>query len=166
MSVRRRWLATVLSSFLVAGCQGGSDATQPFKPGNSTPPGPFQSAPQSAAGAALGGEAVWRIDPQNPPSSTATSFSVLVERLGCNSGETGQVLKPDVVEDPEKVVVTFAVVPVPDAAGCPGNRAVPSEVLLSAPVGSRTLVDGACLSGAASTTSYCQVSTRWPQSRD
>jgi hypothetical protein len=83
--------------------------------------------------------------------------------VGCNSGETGEVLTPTVVEEEDKVVITFTVAPrPPGAASCPGNKPVPYEVTLPSAVGDRALVDGACLSGPSVTTSHClDEGTRW-----
>ena len=75
-----------------------------------------------------------------------TSFTALVRRLGCNSGDTGDVQKPEVNLEDEAVVVTFTVKPVQTEATCPDNDDVPYEVVLPEPLGDRSLVDGQCVS--------------------
>ncbi|MEX2292137.1 MAG: hypothetical protein WD794_17645 [Mycobacteriales bacterium] len=45
--------------------------------------------------------AVWEIDAADPPQAAAAGFSVLVTRLGCSSGETGEVLRPEIGERQE-----------------------------------------------------------------
>jgi hypothetical protein len=104
------------------------------------------------------------MDLRRPPSPGDRSFSALVERVGCNNGVTGEVLVPEVVEEPDQVIVTFTVAQrAAGAANCLGNKPVPTEVTLTAAVGERTLVDGACLSGQSVTTSHClDGAERWP----
>jgi hypothetical protein len=114
--------------------------------------------------AEVGDTAVWRVDDADPPDEAATSFTALVTRLGCSNGETGRVLEPAVDVDGERIKVTFAVEPLPPGSyDCPGNDEVPYVVELAEPVGSREIVDGACLAGEAATTSFCteQDPTRW-----
>ena len=84
----------------------------------------------------------------------ATSFTAEVTRLDCNSGVTGQVNDPRVEESEETITITVS----PSKAGaadCQGNDAVAHEVRLSAPLGGRTLVDGACASTEAGETTFC-----------
>lgn len=118
------------------------------------------------APAGEGDTAVWDVDPADPPTPSATSVTVMVTRLGCNGGVTGEVLEPEVAADGEQVVVTFSVEPL--GAGdytCPGNDSVPYVVELDGPLGDRDLVDGACLSGDAASTSHCSNgAVRWPPS--
>jgi hypothetical protein len=112
-----------------------------------------------------GDAAVWDVDAAGPPAPSATAMTALVTRLGCSGGETGKVLEPVVVADAEQVVVTFSVEPLPnDAYPCPGNDSVPYVVELGEPLGNRELVDGACLSGEAASTSFCaDGAVRWPR---
>lgn len=118
---------------------------------------------QSPTPEAAGATAVWSINPDDPPSPTDTSFSAFVSRVECNNGETGQVQSPNIVEQDDKIVITFTVAPRPAAtARCPANKAVRYDVTLSAPVGDRVLVDGSCLSGPTATTSHCDAGgQRW-----
>lgn len=121
-------------------------------------------AVSNADGAVEGDSAVWDVDPARLPAPSATSVTALVTRLGCSGGETGKVLAPLVSADAEEVVVTFSVEPLPgDEYPCPGNRAVPYVVELDERLGDRELVDGACLSGEAASTSFCsEGAVRWP----
>lgn len=112
----------------------------------------------AAVTSAAGDTAVWETSPSSPPGATEATFVALVSRLGCSGGQTGQVLRPDVVEQDDEVVITFTVEPLPSAGGdytCQGNPPVPYVVELSRPLDHRRLLDGACLSGEASTTSFC-----------
>lgn len=110
-----------------------------------------------------GDVAVWDVDVANPPAGTATTVAALVTRLGCSGGETGEILKPVVSADGERVVVTFSVEALPDGDyACPGNNSVPYVIELGEPLGDRELVDGACLSGDAASTSFCaEGAVRW-----
>lgn len=109
-----------------------------------------------------GDTAVWDLDPASLPTESSTAVTALVTRLGCNGGRTGKVLEPVVSADGEQVVVTFSVEPVP-GGDCPGNDSVPYVVELGGPLGDRELVDGACLSGDAASTSHCSDgAVRWP----
>lgn len=113
-------------------------------------------------GPATGERAVWRVDPDRPPQSQARSFTALVSRLGC--GEVGDVLAPQVIENPISVVVIFSVVPgsTGRSGGCPMDAGVPYSVPLNTPLGGRTLFDGTCDLPPASTTPACATAQRWP----
>lgn len=110
-----------------------------------------------------GATAVWRVDDEDPPTTSSTSFSALVTRIGCNGGRTGEVYAPKLRVDDDEIVVTFSVEAPPDGAStCPSNDEVPYRVEIGEPIGQRTLVDGACLDGAAASTSFCsEGGTRW-----
>jgi hypothetical protein len=130
------------------------------------PEGPTPSSALDGATSSIGeagDPATWDVDPGEPPTVDATSFTALVTRLGCNSGVTGRVLRPGVVESNESVVVTFNVEPDLDGGDCPGNAYVEYTVDLEGAIGDRALVDGACEPGLpAATTSFCGAGgTRW-----
>jgi len=98
-----------------------------------------------------GDPATWVVDPvpSGLPSADASTVSVLVTREGCYSGETGRVLRPGVVVEDTRIVVTFTV----ESAGegvftCQGNPAVAYRVDVGEPLGDRALVDGRCIDGA------------------
>lgn len=153
--MRLERIGAVFVLLAIAGCSDATDRVGPAGTG--------AGSQQPVVGEA----ALWRIDSERPPSPGDKSFTVLVERLGCNNGETGQVLAPEIVEEPDQVVITYQVAASTlGAASCPGNKLVPSKVLLSAAVGERTLIDGACLSGPSGTTSPCpDGAERWPASQ-
>lgn len=110
-----------------------------------------------------GDTAVWDVDADDPPTSASASFTALVTRLGCSGGETGEVREPVVSIDADGIVVTFTVAPL-SGGDCPGNDPVPQVVELDEPIGDRELVDGACLSAEAESTSFCSGgSVRWSQ---
>ncbi len=70
---------------------------------------------------ARGAAAVWTAAPNQSLEPGTSEFTVLVSRLGCNNGVTGEVLEPDVRLDAQRVVLTFAVEPdEPSAANCLG----------------------------------------------
>lgn len=102
--------------------------------------------------------ALWRLAPGAAIGADVTRIDVLVSRVGCNSGVTGDVLEPDIRESPDEVVVTFRVSPgEPAEADCPDNAAEPYTLVLDDPLGQRRLVDGGCLGGAAAAgTSECK----------
>jgi hypothetical protein len=114
--------------------------------------------PGSTAGA------VWSLAPDQRVDAETTRLSVLVSRVGCNSGVTGEVQEPDVRIDEVDVEITFLVRPgEPSAADCQGNVEVPYEVVLPEPLGERRLVDGQCASGGdAGGTVWCDPDgVRW-----
>jgi len=114
-----------------------------------------------------GATATWTVADDVPPTEDAESFTAMVERLGCSGGETGEVLEPNVVTDKEQIVVTMSVEPLPSGDyTCPGNKAEPYVVELDGAIGERQLVDGACLTEEAASTSKCSDgAVRWrPQS--
>jgi hypothetical protein len=129
--------------------EGQDDRAAPPPPG----PGP----------GAEGDPAVWEIDSGDPPTSTATSFTALVTRLGCSGGRTGEVLEPRVEIGPDTIVVTFTVEALDGPHRCPGNDSVPYRVELGEAIGERRLVDSSCQPGGpAETTSLCtDGATRW-----
>jgi hypothetical protein len=158
--VRNAFAVPVLVVLLSGAC--GDDGAGDEGAGD---PGDVSGETTEAPRAASGATAVWRVDDASPPDEAATSFTALVTRLGCNGGETGTVLEPVVDVDGERIEVTFTVEPLPPGDHtCPGNDEVPVVVELAEPVGGRELVDGACLSGEAATTSFCteQNPVRWP----
>jgi len=107
--------------------------------------------------------ATWQVASGQTVSAGTTSFVADVRRLGCNSGETGSVRDPRIEESDEAVVITFKVSPEqPGGANCVGNDAVAYTVQLSAPLGDRSLVDGACEGTDAEGTSSCDLDgVRW-----
>lgn len=103
-------------------------------------------------------DAVWTLDSGQDLDADTTTVRVLVTRLGCNGGVTGQVQEPNIDLADDAVALTFSVRPgPPDSATCPGNDHVPYEVVLPEPLGQRALIDGRCRDGeSAASTAYCQ----------
>jgi hypothetical protein len=132
--------------FVIAAC--GSDDTEVSSDRNAR-----RSEPNAQPS---GATAVWSVDRSDPPTEDSESFTALVTRLECSGGETGEVLEPTVSPEDDRIVVTFAVEPLPPGDyTCPGNDERPYIVELGEPVGDRELADGACLSGDAVPTSFC-----------
>lgn len=115
-----------------------------------------------------GGAATWTVAEDDPPTTDAESFTAMVERLGCSGGETGEVQEATVVADDGQIVVTMSVEPLPSGDyTCPGNKAEPYVVELDGAIGERQLVDGACRSGEAASTSKCSDgAVRWSPQPD
>jgi hypothetical protein len=149
--MRSLWPAVLVA--LVAGACGSDDAGSGGQPTTATRPEVPDGAP-----------AVWAIDEARPPSPTHATFVVLVTRVECNSGRTGEVLEPTVTEEAEDIVITFSVAPTPPGDhDCQGNDAVASTITLERPLGERRLLDGACLAGSAPA-GLCEVGpVRWPE---
>ncbi|GHD12656.1 hypothetical protein [Zhihengliuella salsuginis] len=107
--------------------------------------------------------ATWRIDDASPPEAESLHVDVLVTRLECSGGVTGDVGEPTIDEGPAEVVVSYTVEDLGlDAATCPGNPEVPATFELAEPLGDRRLVDGQCATGLeAARTSACTTDVRW-----
>ena len=101
--------------------------------------------------------ASWRITPGEEVSPASIQLQVLVTRVGCNSGVTGNVEEPEIEVTSDRVTVTFVVTPgEPGSATCPGNPDVPFLLTLPEPLGSRALADGQCLTnGDVASTAFC-----------
>ncbi len=109
-----------------------------------------------------GDAATWELLEPTGVSPESTNLRLGVTRLGCASGVTGEVLTPVVSYEQDRVVVVASVAPfTAGAADCQGNDVVPVDLVLTEPVGERTLVDGACLEGPAVDTSFCLEAVRW-----
>ena len=99
-------------------------------------------------GALPGGtaDASWTLAPGQEVGPTSEQLQVLVTRVGCNSGVTGEVEEPEVEVKSDRVIVTFVVSPgEPGSADCQGNPEVPFLLTLPEPLGNRALADGQCL---------------------
>ncbi len=108
-----------------------------------------------------GDVATWEL--RSPVDESSRSLDVLVTRLGCASGVTGDVLAPRVEYEDDRIVVIIDVERFTEgAADCQDNDAVPDVVELDEPVGDREVVDGACLDGEATGTAPCSDPVRWP----
>lgn len=120
--------------------------------GCSTPPEGGAVGAPAGAGAA----AVWVVAPGQDLDAETEEFTALVNRLGCNSGVTGEVRPPGIHLADDHVAITFTVGPADPLGGdCQGTDQVPYEVTLPEPLGDRRLIDGQCAS-EASGTSFCE----------
>ena len=107
---------------------------------------------------------MWTITSGDKITSTSSSFTAQVTRLGCNNGVTGEVFAPQVTLAESEIVVTFSVEALPDGEyTCPGNDVVPYIVAVGEAIGNRPLVDGACAMGSdAESTTFCDGGgVRW-----
>ncbi|WP_404446084.1 hypothetical protein LG315_02420 [Microbacterium marinum] len=103
---------------------------------------------------------VWEL--QAEPSRDSTSIDIVVSRLECASGVTGELLDPLVRYEDNRVVVTTPVADNgTDDGECQGNNGVALNVSLGEALGERILVDGACLDTDARTTTLCDDPVRW-----
>lgn len=152
---RFRIAAALTLLVLVTGCavedsEGGSPSPSPL--GRDTAPPP-----------PLGDTATWELLDPAGVNPTSQWLQVDVTRLNCSGGETGEVLEPQASYDDERIVIRTDVEKLPDGNyDCQGNDVVPAEVHLDQPIGSRDLVDAACLEGEAAETAACAESAvRW-----
>ena len=101
--------------------------------------------------------ASWKIAPGEEVGPTSKQLQVLVTRVGCNSGVTGNVEEPEIEVNSDRVIVTFVVTPgEPGSADCQGNPVVPFRLTLPEPLGSRALADGQCLTNDdVASTAFC-----------
>jgi hypothetical protein len=155
-AVSNRWRLPLLASLLVAIIACGSE-------GSATRDTTEQTSATTTTSITDPGIAVWSLQSREAVTSTAQSFTAQVNRLDCNDGVTGTVLPPVIEMGSAEIVVTFSVEPtLPGDHTCPGNNQVSFSVSLSETIGQRSLVDGACRSDEARTTSFCvDGATRW-----
>jgi hypothetical protein len=114
-----------------------------------------------------GETATWRISNPTSLGRYSTSIEVVVTRLGCSSGVTGETLAPVVTYKSEQNAIRIDVEPFGGgAADCQGNDAVPVTVQLDQPLGERTLIDGGCLRIDAADTAACTSDLRWQRDAD
>lgn len=110
--------------------------------------------------------ATWEVaDPSSIDAGTV-ELTLAVTRLGCASGQTGIVREPTIIYEPHRVLIRAGVEPLPRGEGfnCQSNDAVDIVVRLDQPVGTRSLVDGACVQGEAASTAMCLGGpVRWPK---
>lgn len=111
--------------------------------------------------------ATWTLARGATIDPAATRVPILVSRIECNSGQTGELREPRVVEESSRVLITaYVAVDNRSGADCQGNPGVSTEVRLDAPVGHRTLVDAAFLGDppAAPQGACADGGIRWPRS--
>ena len=92
--------------------------------------------------------ASWVLAPDQEIGAETTSVLALVTETECASGKSseGRVVGPEIVELPDRVLVTFAVRALGgDVHTCPGNPETTVQIQLPAPLGPRQLLDGSWL---------------------
>ncbi len=103
-------------------------------------------------------EATWAASGGDFTEST-TRFTALVTQSSCNGGKTNAPRAPQIQLQSDRIVVTFTVESTDSPFGsghtCPGNPAVPVDVVLPEPIGNRPLVDGTCPSYDAAAATGC-----------
>lgn len=102
-----------------------------------------------------GDPASWVLADPTSVTPESTALDLLVTRIGCSSGVTGEVLRPTVTYTDDAVLVRAQVGPEIDGGLCPGNPQVPYTLNLTEPVGARQLVDEICLHTPESGYAYC-----------
>lgn len=164
--------ASVLLTLFVAGCASDNlSAPSRTDVDIAATPAPRATGDETVATStsstkatqATGDVAVWSLSTDADVTGSSESFTALVDRLDCNGGVTGEVLEPSIEVDEVTIVVTFTVESVtPGTQTCPSNDTVAFLVNVGQPIGQRVLVDGACLTDRARTTSFCtEGGTRW-----
>jgi hypothetical protein len=91
--------------------------------------------------------ATWTIVPRQDINAETTTFLADVTETACASGRTSEerIVPPLIIYEPDRVIVTFTVEPLPGDQECPGNPATRISVRLSEPLGGRQLLDGGTL---------------------
>jgi len=87
----------------------------------------------------------WRFDPSYPePNADSTTLHLLVTERECASGQPmgDRLVGPEVVVTDSNIRIAFAATAQTGDQSCPGNPETPVTVELSAPIGTRDVVDG------------------------
>jgi hypothetical protein len=87
----------------------------------------------------------WQLDPTHELRADDTILRILVTEQTYAGGKRadGRVLEPDLYEDEHKLILTAFVTPLEGFAMRTPNPPTPVRVVLTRPVGSRELIDGA-----------------------
>ena len=103
-----------------------------------------------------GADAIWWLAAPKLVTSDTTSSRIMVSRLSCSSGKTGEIMEPVVSVGQDAIIIRADVQPNPPGGyNCPGNDSVAVLVELPEPIGNRPLLDAACLTGRAVDTAFC-----------
>jgi hypothetical protein len=91
--------------------------------------------------------ATWTIVPGQEINAATQTFMVDVTELACASGKSmGDRLRaPIIAYEPDRVIVTLTVEPLPEDQDCPGNPPTRIRLELAEPLGDRKLFDGGTL---------------------
>ena len=110
----------------------------------------------AAVGETEPGTGTWKLHDGDAPTPQSTTLRLEVTRLECSNGDTGRVLAPQARFHDDRILLSTNVEPLAEGAyGCQGNKPVPLTVVLPEPVGTRMLIDAACLGGPAAGTEAC-----------
>ncbi len=112
----------------------------------------------------VGVAAVWKLADSGTVAPTSTTLKLKVTRAACAAGRTGKLLAPVVSVGATDVVIRVDAAPLGQhgATTCPYNDWVSVTVELGQPLGNRTLLDAACLTGDAARTQDCAAGAiRW-----
>ncbi len=104
----------------------------------------------------VGVTATWTVAKPESIDAHTVTFEVLATRLECSSGRTGDLLTPVIAMGENEVVIRIDAKPrVVTADSCQGNNPVRVKITLPEPLGHRSLVDAACLSGDGVSIAAC-----------
>ncbi|MGL3804885.1 hypothetical protein ACSYDW_02210 [Paeniglutamicibacter sp. R2-26] len=110
----------------------------------------------AAVGETEPGIGTWKLHDRDALTPQSTTLQLEVTRLECSSGVTGKVLAPQARFHDDRILLSTHVEPLAAGAyGCQGNKPVPLTVVLPEPVGTRMIIDAACLGGPAAGTEAC-----------
>jgi len=102
--------------------------------------------------------AVWGVARDQHLTAKTTEFWAVITRTGCSSGEQGQPQTPIVDYTETTITITVRIKPHIDSGTCEGTADVPYRILLTQPLGQRTMLDGACIppgTNGLEATSFC-----------
>lgn len=95
---------------------------------------------------AVGSPGSWVLADPAAVTAASTSLDLLVTRVECSGGVTGEVLPPVLAWADDQLLIRTDVAPLPPGQPrtCPGNDAVAVTVDLGRPLGERALLDVYC----------------------
>lgn len=102
--------------------------------------------------------AVWDVASQQHLSPDSTGFTATVTRTGCSSGVQGIPAVRVIDYAASTITITLRIEPAISGGTCEGTPGVAYRVHLKEPIGTRTLVDGACIppgTDGLETTFFC-----------
>ena len=99
----------------------------------------------------------WDVGPNQQLTPSTTSFTAVVSRVGCSSGNQGTPTAPAIEYAENAVRITLRMSPKIDNGTCQETFGVPYTVKLTQPLGQRALVDGECHPGSTAwATAFCE----------
>lgn len=103
--------------------------------------------------------AQWDLADPQAVVAESQELDLLVTRIGCGSGVTGDITVTKVMTSEDEVSIGLTVEPLKgDTHTCQSNEVVPYTIDLDEPLGQRTLIDASCASSkdSASEVASCQ----------